>query len=224
MKTENLNQKLGKGIYTIPEVAFILKLPLEKVRRWMNEFWDGRLSKKYGNVYSTGEGRNKVTNFYTLIEFYVFYQLRELNVSTNKIFIAHQDMAEEMNSSYPFATSKLLCDGKNILYMMDEETIINADKSKQLAFKQIIEEFCKKIEFSDSDVAEKFYPLGKDKHIIVDPHHQFGQPTVESTNVLAQTLYELYKAGESKGFLASLYDLTEKDVNDAIELFNKTAA
>lgn len=220
MRTENLNQQLGSGIYTLPEVAFILKLPVGKVRRWMNEFWDNKLSEKYDNKYSWGVGRDKATNFFTLIEFYVFYQLRELNVSANKIFKAHFDMAEQLNTPYPFASSKVLSDGKSILFMTDDGTIVKADRSRQIAFKEIIERFCKKIEFSSSDVAERFYPLGKDKHIIVDPHHQFGQPVVEQTNVLAQTLYELYSAGESIQFLMRLYDLKADEVQNAIELFS----
>jgi len=218
--SKNLNQQLGGGIYTIPEVAFLLKLPLGKVRRWMTEFWDNKLSNKYSNNYSWGEGRDKATNFFTLIEFYVFYQLRDLNVSTKKIFKAHQDIAEQLNTAYPFASSKVLSDGKSILFITDDGTVVNADKSRQIAFKEIIEKFCKKIEFSDTDIAERFYPLGKDKHIIVDPHHQFGQPVIEQTNILALTLYELYNAGESIKFLTRLYDIEENDVYSAIELFS----
>ncbi|TCD19864.1 DUF433 domain-containing protein [Pedobacter psychrodurus] len=219
MESNNLNQQLGGGIYTIPEVAFILKLPVGKVRRWMTEFWDNKFSKKNSNKYSWGEGRDKATNFYTLIEFYVFYQLRALNISTNRIFKAHQDMAEQLNTAYPFASSKLLSDGKSILFTMKDGTIVEADNTRQAVFKQIIEQFCKKIEFSTTDIAERFYPLGKEKHIIVDPHHQFGQPVIEETNILAQTLYELYNAGETVAFLSRLYDLKEIDIQSAIELF-----
>lgn len=225
MESKNLNQQLGAGIYTIPEVAFILKLPVGKVRRWMTEFWDNKFSVKHGSKYSWGEGADKATNFYTLIEFYVFYQLRMLNISTNRIFKAHQDMAEQLNTAYPFASSKLLSDGKNILFTMEDGTIVEADNSRQTVFKQIIEQFCKKIEFSTTDIAERFYPLGKEKHIIVDPHHQFGQPVIEETNILAQTLYELYSAGESITFLSRLYDIKETDIQSAIELFTiKVAA
>ena len=224
MQKENLNQQLGKGIYTIPEVAFLLKLPLAKVRRWMTDFWDNKFSEKHNHDYSWGIGTGKATNFFTLIEFYVFYQLRELNVSTIKIFHAHQEMAEQLNTPYPFASSKILSDGRGILYTLEDGTLVNADKSKQTVLKQIIEQFCKKIEFSNSDIAERFYPLGKDKSIIVDPHHQFGQPVIERTNILAQTLYELYNAGESVKFLARLYDLDVIDVENAIELFNVKVA
>ena len=108
---------------------------------------------------------------------------------------------------------------------MDGDTIVNADKSKQVAFKQIIEQFCKKIEFSSFDIAERFYPMGKEKHIIVDPHHQFGQPVIENTNILAKTIFDMHKAGESTSFLCRLYELTDQEIIDAISFYtNKSAA
>ena len=222
---ESLRHELGTGIYSIPDVAFILGLPKEKVRRWMKEFWDGKLSKDYNRKYSWGEGRDKVTHFHTLIEFYVFYQLRELNISTKKILVAHNAIAEQLNTPFPFASSKVLSDGKSILFTLDDGTIVNADYSKQAAFKEIIESFCKKIEFSKADIAECFYPMGRDRHIIVDPHHQFGQPTIENTNILAETLFDLHNAGESNLFLSRLYKVPVQQIEDAISFFSaKTAA
>jgi len=223
MHTKDFNHKLGAGIYSIPDVAFILKLPVAKVRRWMNELWDTRLVQ-HDHKYSWGEGREKATNFYTLIEFYVFYLLRESKVSTHKILIAHEDMSNQLNSPYPFASSKLLTDGKSILFTMSDGSIVNADRTKQTAFKEIIEIFCKKIEFSDSQIAERFYPLGKNSSIVVDPHHQFGQPVVFDTNILAETIFDLYQAGENTQFISHLYQLKEKEVKDAIALFTPEAA
>jgi len=221
---QSINHALGTGIYSIPDVAFILKLPKEKVRRWMKDFWDGRLSNDYNRKYSSGVGREKVTHFHTLIEFYVFYQLRELNISTKNIFIAHNAIAEQLNTSYPFASSKVLSDGKSILFTLNDGTIVNADNSKQAAFKEIIELFCQKIEFSTAEIAECFYPMGRDRHIIVDPHHQFGQPTIVNTNILAETISDLYIASESISFLSRLYNLPLDEIQDAISFFSTKAA
>lgn len=49
------------------------------------DFYDDRLGNKYKGKYSWGEGRNKGTNFLTLIEFYVFYKLREQKISSYQI-------------------------------------------------------------------------------------------------------------------------------------------
>lgn len=218
------HSKLGEGIFSVSDISFLLRLPAAKVRRWLNDFWDSRLAEKYHQKYSWGEGRDKATNFYTLIEFYVFYQLRQAGVGTTAIFAAHENMAKELKTCYPFASAQLLTDGKNILYAMADGTTIKADKSRQIAFAHIIEQFCKRIEFSENNLAEKFYPLGKKEKIVVDPLHQFGQPTIEKTNILAQTIYNMHVAGESNEFLARLYDLPIKNVEAAISLFDKKAA
>lgn len=223
ISNKTINLDLGTGIYSIPDVAFILKLSKNKVRRWMGEFWDGRLGKDYNNNYSLGDGREKVTHFHTLIEFYVFYQLRELNISTKKIFTAHHAIAEQLNTAYPFASSKVLSDGKSILFTLDDGTVVNADKTRQAAFKEIIETFCKKIEFSQTEIAECFYPMGRDKQIVVDPHHQFGQPTIKNTNILAETIFDMHEAGESSQFLSRLYNLPLQEIEDAISFFSPAA-
>jgi uncharacterized protein (DUF433 family) len=219
------NIQLGNGIYSLPDLAFILRLPPSKVRRWMNDFYNQRLGEKYKGKYSWGQGRDKATNFYTLIEFYVFYQLRENKVGIKTILNAHGQMAEQLKTPYPFASASVLTDGKSVLYSLEDGTTIKADKSRQIAFKQIIESFCKKIEFSDSQLAERYWPLGKQSHIVVDPHHQFGQPVIDKTNLLAETIYDLHQAGETKEFLSRLYNISVKEVNDAVALYNlKTAA
>lgn len=217
--------ELGNGIYSVPDLAFILRLPQARVRRWMNDFWDVRLGEKYHGKYSWGDGRDKATNFYTLIEFYVFYQLRENKVGTKAIFTAHEQMAQQLQTAYPFASAPVLTDGKSILYALEDGTTINADRTRQIAFKQIIESFCKKIEFSKTQLAERYWPLGKEHRIVVDPHHQFGQPVIEKTNLLAETIFDLYQAGETPAFLSRLYNISVNEVNDAVALFNlnKTA-
>jgi uncharacterized protein (DUF433 family) len=216
--------KLGNGIYSIPDLSLILRLPRYKIRSWLNEYWDVRLGEKHNKRYSWGEGSNKATNFYTLIEFYVFYQLRNLKVSTKTILRAHDVMAEQLNTPYPFASSEVLTDGKKIIYSVHDGTTVNADNSKQIVFKQIIESFCKRIEFSESHLAERYWPLGKERHIVVDPHHQFGQPVIEKTNLLAETIHTLYEAGENKQFLSRLYNISIKEINDAIDFFNNKVA
>lgn len=42
--------------------------------------------------------------------------------------------------------------------------------------------FYKKIRFSNKNIAHKFYPLGIEKNVVVDPNHQVGQPIIDNTN------------------------------------------
>lgn len=220
---ESINYGLGTGIYTVPDIAFVLGLPRNIVRPFLKEFLSGKLGRDY-NEDTCGKGRERVVNFPTLIEFYVFYHLRTLKVSPKKIFIAYHHIAKQFNTVFPFAISKVLSEEQNEVFVFINETTLNLDCKKLSAFKATIEAFCKKIEFSKADIADCYYPLGRGSHIVVDPHHQFGQPTIEHTNLLAENIYNLSQAGETNDFLSRLYNVTLKEIEDAITFFTPKIA
>ena len=152
----NKKPSLGIGLYTIPDLANILNLDRTLVRRWLHEYWGNQFNTTDGNSASWGKGRDKTIHFFTLIEFYVFYQLRAQGVSAQNIVKSHEIIRQELNISFPFANSIILTDGKKIFYSTDGELIINADKSKQINFKSIIEQFCHKIDFDKDKLALRY--------------------------------------------------------------------
>uniref|UniRef100_A0A7V2ZKG5 DUF433 domain-containing protein n=1 Tax=Ignavibacterium album TaxID=591197 RepID=A0A7V2ZKG5_9BACT len=225
MKAITHKNELGFGIYTIPDISRLLKIERRKVTRYISEYWDERLGKKlFSDTYSWSVNkRNKAVNFYVLIELFTFFKLQELGVKAKTILKARSAISQELNIDYPFASSKLLTDGRRIWYKFQDD-IINADGTSQTNFVKIIEEFAINVEFSKNTfLAERFWPYGKDIKIVIDPHRQYGQPIIEGTSINAEVIYSMYKSGEPIDSLAILYDLTEKEVNDAIN-FYRTAA
>ena len=225
MKFEN-KVELGNGIYTMPDLARILNLEYFKVQRLINEYWDKKFANQLGEKYSWTIKKSKAVSFHTLVEFYVFFQLKEAGVSTQKILGAHTELSKMYKTVFPFAKSQILNGinyvGKKIVFRINNDEIIDLDLTKQLNM-DFIKSFMRKLEFDKNNLAERFYPLGKNNSIIVDPKHQFGQPTIKGTNIFPETIYNLYKSKESKKFIASSYNINLKEVNDAIE-YCKNAA
>lgn len=211
--------QFGTGIFSIPEAALFLGLPNHKVRRWLNEIWNERINDSPSGIYSWGNGRDRSLNFLTLIEFFTFYQLRNQNISVKKIIMAHKIMQDRLITPYPFASSTILTDGCKVLFK-EKDIIIDAEPGLQTNIKGIILPFCKKIEFGDDFLAQRFWPKGKGINIVIDPSHQFGQPTIPGTNILARQIFNLYKGGESVNFISQLYQLPRKSITDAIKLYN----
>ncbi|WP_247232723.1 DUF433 domain-containing protein [Telluribacter sp. SYSU D00476] len=214
----------GTGIYTTPEVAKILRLPARKVKRWMQEYWENYFTKSTRMYYSEGVGSEQVTNFHTLIEFFVFYQLREKGISPQQIIKAHDVLASRFKTAYPFATLPILTDGRKILFTDKVGEIIDADASLQMYITDVIRPFCQRIEFDENQLARRFFPLGKDHQVVIDPERKFGQPVIEGTTILTETIYNLYRAGESVETIAKLYDLSVDQVQDALEFHRRSAA
>ncbi|MDZ7717757.1 MAG: DUF433 domain-containing protein [Balneolaceae bacterium] len=58
---------------------------------------------------------------------------------------------------------------------------------------------------------------------MVDPHHSFGQPVIKGTNTTVETIYSMLNAGESPEFIATVYEIDQKEVED-VRLFMKRMA
>ena len=218
--SNNINYpKIGEGVFLIRDVAEILLLPYSKVRHWLIEFLEGRFSKDYR--YALGSKDNRTVNFYTLIEFYTFYQLREKGLSSQKIQKYHEQLAKELNTPYPFART-IHTDGRSVWYDALGE-LVKADGKKQLDIKHILQPFLQKIQFGSNGLAERYFPLDNSKNIVIDPHHQFGSPTIAGTNIKALIIHDFYKSGESVENICNLYNITEKQVLDAIQYYNRAA-
>jgi uncharacterized protein (DUF433 family) len=211
--------EIGAGIFLTKDIATILHLPLPRVRHWLNEFWDKRFSD---GKHSFGTGNTKAVNFYTLIEFYTFYQLRDNGFSAQEIQKAYHIIAKDLDTKYPFAKDIIKIDEKDIWYEYLGE-LMKVDFKRKLYLKQLLEPFLHKIDYDEDAIAERYYPLGRDKKVIVDPKHQFGQPTILGTNVKIQTVYNLHLGGETDKNICILYDLSEDEVKDAIKFYLKAA-
>ncbi|MCK9425554.1 MAG: DUF433 domain-containing protein [Ignavibacteriaceae bacterium] len=224
MKTITHKNELGFGIYTIPDISRLLKIDRRKVTHYISAYWDEKIGRKLFNdtyTWSVNQ-RNKAVNFYVLIELFTFFRLQELGVKARTILKARCSISKELSLDYPFASSQLLTDGKEIWYRFQND-IVNADGTSQTNFVNIIENFVSKVDFSADSLAYRFWPFDKNKSIVIDPHHQFGQPIINGTNINAEVIYSMYKSGEPISALSILYDLSEHQVNDAINFYRSAA-
>jgi len=217
---------LGKGIYTIPDIALILGIPYNKIHRWINSFWNDRFGRKYGYTYTWSVDLTKAVNFQTLIELFTFYQVSQAGVSTKELLKAHEILSSQYNTHYPFANRIVLnglrTEGKKVLFEQNDGSIYSVDINKQfkLAF---IKDFFVNLDFNSESLAIRFWPAGKNKSIVCDPHYQFGQPIISGTNIQSETLFRMYLAKEPIKFIADLYEIPVAKVKQAIE-FHKSAA
>lgn len=218
MNFEN-TPKLGIGIYTASEIAQILRVPYRKVYTWMNKYWDGKLGELYGTKYSWKMHGTRAVSFHTFVEFYVMMRFSEAGVKPAQVLKAHSELMQMYDTAFPFALKNILegirCDGKHI-YLQTKQGIIELNGTKQFNL-EIIKIFFINLEFGSDDLASRYWPLGKEKTIVVDPRRKFGSPVFKDRNIYPETFYGMYKAGESPEFIAHLYEVSKEMIMDAIE-------
>lgn len=218
MEFEN-KPKIGLGIYTASDIAEILRIPYRKVYVWMNKYWDGKLGKEFETTYSWQSNGSRAVSFHTVVEFYVMMQFTEAGVKPGKVLEAHKELSKLFGTAFPFALKNVIdgikTDG-NKIYLKTKEGTITLDGTKQFNL-DFIKLFFKKLEFNDNELATRLWPMGKDKSILIDPERKFGHPVINKKNVYPHIIFNHYKAGDPIPYIAHVYELTEDEVNHALE-------
>jgi len=186
---KSVTASIGQGIYTAADAARILKIPYPKANYWFTYYAKQKLSVTTDYIYHFPVRDVIAVNFLTLIEMYVFYTLKEKGGKTSKIIKAHTAMSNFLGTPYPFAKEDIYVSSKtkSLLFGGDDQ-LVTADEHLQTVIIQVLKLFISKVHFNDDRIANKFYPLGKAKTIVVNPENQFGQPTIEGTNILTETI------------------------------------
>ncbi|MBL0126831.1 MAG: DUF433 domain-containing protein [Flavobacteriales bacterium] len=215
---------LGLGAFSVPDIALILRLPQGKVRRMLNQVWDERLGKAlFGDTFSITIGDQKFVNFHVMIELFVYFELREIGASAQRILKARNAMRTHMGTEHPFATATLLSHGKKIWYEYLGD-VIDADGTRQSNFVDMVRDYAKNIDFNADKIAERYWPMGRHHQVVVDPLHQFGMPTIAGTNINTHTLRSMFRSGETPEVLSGLFNLPLSSVQDAINFHGRELA
>jgi uncharacterized protein (DUF433 family) len=202
--------------------------PLPKVRRWIAGYLrDAERVLPIGNVNTWGKGKDRAFNFLTLVELFAVFQLRERGVSLKAIRQARAELGERFDIEYPFAHQGIVSDGRKILFELPDgstDAYLELGTVGQTSFRSVMRDFCQKLEFHESTlIADKYWPLGQNHAVVVDPEQSFGRPIISGTNIKTEAIHSLLLAGETVETIAHLYQLDPEQVTEA-ELFERQQA
>jgi len=221
---ENL---FGIGFYTIPEASHLLQMDAHTIRRWAK-----------GYSYRLNETVNKVKpliktsvpivddkfvlSFLELIELYVVKRFLDNKIPLQKIRLAAIRAAEILKVNNPFAYRLFKFRGKSIFMEQSlsesESTLLELCRN-QYAMQEIMRFYLQEIDFNELDSPNKalrWFPLGKNCPIVIDPQIAFGKPVVLDTRIPAETLYRDYLAEKSIERVADWYEIEVDKVKAAI--------
>jgi uncharacterized protein (DUF433 family)/DNA-binding transcriptional MerR regulator len=225
---------INVGLYTFQEASRLTKASPQELRRWLNGYAhkasgsDQRV--KSAPLWKTelAEAEVEGISFHDLLEVRFVQVFRKHGVSLQTIRIASEQARELFNHPYPFTCKRFQTDGRTIFASALEEAgeteLLDLAK-RQFAFTKIIEpSLYRGIEFGNDELASHWYPLPRSKAVVLDPTIAFGKPIVTNGSVRTSTLYDAFKAEESKQYVAKLYEVPVSAVDAAIRFEERLAA
>jgi uncharacterized protein (DUF433 family) len=215
----------GKGIYTLKTAAKILKMNPQRMRRWINGYTYHKNieCRSHDPLFKTEyeyDSNDVVISFLDLTELLFINSFIQYGISIQKIRKAAIAASKFLDTSHPFAIRKMFTDGKtifaNIAQKENDRSLLDLI-NKQYQFEKIIEPLLYEcIDFGQYDYAEKWWPLGKEQEIVLDPTRNLGQPILNKYNVKTELIYELYKTNHSISEISDWYELDKNSIEAAI--------
>lgn len=216
----------GVGIYSVSEAARLTRVPPATLRQWL-----------WGRHYTaTGKRRfapplwhpqlpeiedSKVLGFRDLVEIQFVQTFREHGVSLQTIRKALACAMQELEAYYPFSSLRFKSDGKNILAEVIEDP---GDRSRvfdvitgQFLLEIFFDRLYEGLEYSKAEGLVRWWPLGKDRQVVLDPKRNFGQPITSQEGVPTSILARALRSERSEHAVADWFEVHPNAVRDALE-------
>ncbi len=212
--------QLGKGIYSVPQAARLVGVPSRTLRRWVVGSSKGKAALPTSPPMVGGE---PTLDFADLVSALFIRVFREHGLSLQHIRVAALRAARDLGNERPFSLRNFTTDGRRIYRWFDDDKIVLHDAgSGQQVIVPIFKPLLKKIRYGLSNQAERWYPLGEQKPVVIDPAISLGEPTVRG--IPTRVLYGPVEAGNSTAEVARWYGLEKAEVLAACQFERKMHA
>lgn len=214
---------LDIGLYTVPEAARLLRAPAHTVRRWVGGYYVYRERHRTFSDAVTPpplprvDGRLMLT-FVTLMELHLVKLFRDAGVSMAVIRKAAEIAGRLFKSDHPFALKRFDTDGRRIFVTQvvgAHDAIIQDATTTQRLFEHMIRPFFLKVDEEQNEIV-RFWPLGKQERVVLDPARAFGEPIDAATGVPVSALLSAYKADGDTVRVATMYRVPTQAVSSAL--------
>jgi uncharacterized protein (DUF433 family) len=222
---------IGKGIYTVPDASRLSRVTPRRIRYWLKGLPSEEIPESTNRRLWQGEldpiDEKLALGFLDLQEVRFIDAFLKTGVSWHLLRAAHGIARQRYEIEHPFCTRRFVTDGSQIIEEISgapdgiayEEVV-----QGQRVFRQVIQPFLRELEFAEDDQLVRWWPLGTDRAVVLDPRRQFGQPIAARSGVATEILEAAAKAGQTVEEIADWYEIDEQAVRDAIEFEQGLAA
>jgi uncharacterized protein (DUF433 family) len=172
------------------------------------------------------EGERALT-FVELVELMFIKGFRRAGVTWRAIHEAAGVAAKLFQTEHPFAMRQFFADPNGVYALLrdseESESLVTLAGSGQQVFDALVRPYLGQLEFDPLEVPTRWWPMGKEGRVVVDPAVSFGQPMVAEagipTHVLAEALEaeQGYDAERALDRVSWLFKVPHRHVQTAVQ-------
>lgn len=204
---------IGRGVYSVPEVARLTKLSAQRIHRWCAASDDDGAFKP---TYESDTGKRGLS-FLDLIDIGVTGELREKGVPLQTLRRAYRNLQNKFGVEHAFCYRRLWTDGKTVFLEVlgdeGQEQLVDMER-RQHVLSKVIKPFLQGVEYDKRDLASRWNIA---KGLVIDPDLNYGAPTLKQTGHATYLIASLVVAnGNDIAKVSDWYSITPDEIRRAI--------
>ena len=210
--------------YGLSEASHYLGIPKATLRSWvLGRHYSIEAGKQFFRpIIELPDKEKRLLSFINLVEAHVLEAIRQRHgIKFWRVRGAVEYLERHLDSRHPLAEQRFVTDGAD-LFVEQFGRLVNISRKGQLAIKELIQTYLRRIERDSAGFPIRLYPFTRErkpdepKTIVIDPYISFGRPVLAGTGIATTIIAQRYKAGESIEELAEDYGRPTSDIQEAI--------
>ena len=218
MTESTRHDQLDRPSYAVAEAGRLAGLTAGRVRRWLRgyEYSYGDSVRGQPPVLRGRGTESSYASFLDLVDLLFVKRFLDHGVSLQKLRRA-LDEARQILGTKHFARQTFFTDGRSVLELMS---------GGQWVIAPVIRELARQIEFeSPEGLASRWYPLGRNRPVVLDPRVSFGAPSIAGRGVKTINIHDLFVAeNERLKPVRAWWGLTDAEIQAAVDFEHRLAA
>lgn len=218
------NDLLGVGIYTAPEAGRYTGISSSTILRWLKGH--SANGKTYAPLWTPEIApidEKMFLSFRDLMELRTISYFLRAGVSPHTIRKAIMEARKAIGESHPLSSKGFKTDGRTIFLEIakdDDDPQLLDLVNRQYAFKRIIDQSLRDVEFEDKSPA-RWWISSKKNGILIDPKRSFGQPIDDASGIPIEIIASAVEYDNDLSRVARDWEIPLATVRRAVEFNNE---
>ena len=212
--------RLERPLYSFAEADRIANLTRGTTKRWLAGYqYRDRLGARVALPPVTGRGPKAAVegvSFLDLVELVAIGGLKREGFNLPKIRQVVDYCQKELHTAYPLASLKFKVGGRDVFVERGGHLLDVLRRKGGQAWSEVLEPFLETLDYGEA-FANRWWPLGKERAVVVDPEYGFGLPALAHSGVRTDIIFERFQAGDPPEQIAQDFNLAADAVEQALE-------
>lgn len=212
------SERLTAPLYSYAEADRLAGVGRGTSSRWLKgyRYWYAPSDLRVMPPVTESIESQEAVSFVDLVEVIVIGGLRKKGFSLRTIRKMNEFCQLLLQKTRPLVTETFKVSGRDIFVLASHGHLVNVSTQRGMqAWDEVLDPFLETVDY-ENELARRWWPMGREYPVVVDPEYGFGLPVVSGSGVRTEILAERARAGDTDEEISYDFGLDASQVEAAL--------